>query len=254
MDGVAAAGLPSPPRLLGVLRTGVTDFLAHSWPLVLANLAWGALLLVVLATTSVTPLAWLLLTLLALPTVGVFRTAALIVRDEPVSVREGLAAWGRYGARAIVLGALLLVAAAVLGTNLVLGLEARGLVGWSLATFAGWGLAALATLAVVVWPLLVDPRREGLALREVLRLGALMALAHPLRFGGLALVLLGILALGTLAVVALLSVAIGFAAIVSCRFVLPAADRFAARYPASELSLRPPAPEPPQGRVTRGPR
>jgi hypothetical protein len=222
--------LPRPPRLLGALRAAASDFLAHSWRLVVANLAWGTGLVMLVGATAVTPLAWFLTPLLALPTVGIYRIAALIVRDEPVSIRDGFAAWFRFGARALVVGGLLSGSAAVLATNLVSGLEARGVLGWSLATFAGWGLVTVGVLAAVVWPLLVDPWRADLGLRAVLRLAALLALAYPLRFGALAVLLLGVLALSTLAVVAVFSVAIGFAALLASRYVLPASDRFAARF------------------------
>jgi hypothetical protein len=231
MTGAAppARPVPMPPRLMGSLRASASDLLAHSWRLVVANLAWGVGLLLVLAATSVTPLAWLLTPLLALPTVGIYRIATCIVREEPVSIREGFAAWRSLGARALGVGTVLSGGAAVLVTNLVTGLEARGLMGWSLATFAGWGLVTVGVLAAVVWPLLADPWRVDMGLRSVLRLAALLALAYPVRFGGLALVLLVIVAVSTLAVVAVLSLSIGFSALVASRYVLPAADRFVAR-------------------------
>jgi hypothetical protein len=122
--------------------------------------------------------------------------------------------------------------------NVVTGLEARSVLGWSLATFAGWGLAATGVVAAVVWPLLVDPARAGSGLRDIIRLAAFLALAHPLRFGGLALLLLVLVGLSTLAVVVVLSVAIGFAALVACRYVLPAADRFEARLDESRAFRR----------------
>jgi uncharacterized membrane protein YesL len=220
--------MPAAPRLPGAVRAAVTDFLEHSWRLVAANLAWGVGVLALLAASAATPLAWLLAPLLALPTVGIYRTAALIVRGQPVSIREGFAAWGRFGARALLVGTLLVGCVVVLATNLVSGLEARGVVGWSLATFAGWGLAATGVLAAIVWPLLVDPTRSEMGLRGILRLTALLALAYPLRFGALAVLLLALVALSTLAVVLVLSVSIGLAALVACRYVLPAADRFSA--------------------------
>jgi hypothetical protein len=214
---------------MGSVRVASTDFLEHSWRLVAANLTWGAALLVLLMAAAVTPLAWLLAPLLALPTVGVYRIAALIVRGEPVSVAGGFRAWTRFGGRALFVGALLLGAGAILATNLVTGLEARGLLGWSLATFAGWGLVATGVAAAIVWPLLVDPARSGSSLGDILRLTALLALAHPFRFGCLAVVMLAVVALSTLAVVVVLSVAIGFVALIACRYVLPAADRFDVR-------------------------
>jgi uncharacterized membrane protein YesL len=178
----------------------------------------------------VAPLAWFLAPLLALPTIGIYRIAALIVRGEPVSVRDGFTTWVRFGGRALIVGSMVLGTSAVFAVNVVTGLEARGLLGWSLATFAGWGLASTAVIATIVWPLLADPARAGSGLRDIVRLSAFLALAHPLRFGGLALLLLVLVGLSTLAVVLVLSVAIGFAALVACRYVLPAADRFEASF------------------------
>jgi hypothetical protein len=223
------SALPMPPSLRGSVRSAAADFLAHSWRLVVLNLAWGAALLALLVATAVTPLAWLLAPLLALPTVGVYRLAALVVRDEPVSIGAGFAAWGHHGGRALLVGAGLLGAGVVFGTNLVTGLEARGILGWSLATFAAWGLAATGVLAAITWPLLADPRRDGMRLRDILRLAVLLGLAHPLRFGALAAVLLALLVVSALAVVVVLTVAVGLAALVDCRYVLPAADRLATR-------------------------
>jgi uncharacterized membrane protein YesL len=209
------------------MRASVSDFLANSWRLVLPNVAWGAGLVVLVALAGMTGVGFLLVPLLALPTVGIYRVAALIVRDEPVSIADGFSAWRRYGLQALVLGVILAGAVAVFATNLLTGIQNSGVVGWSLATFAGWGLVATAVVASVIWPLLVDPWRASMRFRDVLRLAGLLALAFPVRFGALALCLLVILALSTFAVVVLLSMAIGITALIASRYVLPAADRFA---------------------------
>jgi hypothetical protein len=223
--GAGRAALAA-PRLAGSIRAAATDFLGNSWRLLVANLVWGFALVALLGAVAISPLAWLLAPLLALPTVGIYRVAALLVRGEPVSVRDGFGAWRRFGGRAMVVGALLLGCVAVFATNLVTGIQNSGVVGWSLATFAGWGLVATAIASSVVWPLLVDPWRGRLGLGDVLRLTSLLALAFPLRFGALAAVLVLLVALSTFAVVVVFSIAIGFAALIACRYVLPAADRF----------------------------
>ena len=171
--------VPSAPRLLSSARAAVADFLEHSWRLVVANLAWSAGVLALLAAAAASPLGWLSAPLLALPTVGIYRTAALIVRGQPVSIREGFAAWARFGEWALLVGTLLLGCVVVFATNLVSGLDARGVVGWSLATFAGWGLAMTGMLSAIVWPLLVDPRRSEMGLRGILRLTVLLAACLP---------------------------------------------------------------------------
>jgi hypothetical protein len=231
----AAARRPAPqPRLLGALRAAVCDLLGGSWLVLVANGAWGFGLLVVVALTAFTPLGLVLLPLLAIPTAGVFRLAALVVRGEDPRTGDVVRAWVRYGGRGLVVGVPILVLTVVLGTNLVTGLETGGLIGWSIATFAGWGLVATGVASVTVWPLIVDPARDRLPLRAVVRTALLLALAFPLRFGGLLLVLIAVLVVGTLAVVALLTIALGFAALVACRYVLPAADRLVPVPPEGE--------------------
>ena len=226
---IAGAGrdVPAAPRLSGAIRAAGTDFLANSWRLVVPNLAWGIGLVLLLAGVGISWAAWLLAPLLALPTVGVYRVAVLIVREEPVSISDGFASWRTYGARAIALAALLLAGVAVFATNLMTGIGTSGVVGWALATFAGWGLVATAMVASVVWPLLVDPWRASLGLRGVLRLGLMLVIAFPVRFAALTIVLGVLVACSTFAVVVILTMAIGLAALIGSRYVLPAADRFA---------------------------
>ena len=62
-----------------------------------------------------------------------------------------------------------------------------------------------------------------------LRLAALLAFAHPVRLGALALVLLVILAASTVVFAALVTVSVALCAFIACRYVLPAADRLEAR-------------------------
>jgi hypothetical protein len=218
---------PPAPRLTRAIRASVSDFLANSWRLVLPNVVWGAGLVGLLALIGISGAGFLLVPVLALPTVGIYRVAALIVREEPVSMADGFTAWRGFGLPALALGALLVAAVAVFGTNLLTGIQNSGVVGWSLATFAGWGLVATAIVTSVVWPLLVDPWRASMRLRDVLRLACLLAIAFPVRFGMLTACLVVFVALSTVAVVVLLSLAIGIAALIATRYVLPAADRFA---------------------------
>jgi len=218
---------PAPPRIGRAVRSAASDFVANSWRLVAPNLAWGACLLLLLGTRGMSAVTLLLVPLLAVPTIGVYRVAALIARDEPVGALDGFRCWPAFGARALIVGTSLYVAVVLFGTNFITGIQTGDVVGWSLATFAGWGLVVVAILSAVIWPLLVDPWRATLGLRGVTRLAGLLALAFPVRFGVLAIVLGIIFALSTVAVVAVLTVAVAFAAPVACRYVLPAADRFA---------------------------
>lgn len=88
--------LAAAPSLRGALRASFADFYFNSVRLVAANLLWGLGLILLYVVALIWPIGAIVLApLLALPTVGIFRMAALIVRGEPVSFRDGLAAWRR---------------------------------------------------------------------------------------------------------------------------------------------------------------
>lgn len=219
---------PSAPGLRRSLRDAATDLYFHSTRLVPANLVWGFMLMALVALTSLSVPFVLLLPLLALPTVGVFRISALIVRGTPVSLRDGFASWRDQLVPALAVGATLLAAGAVFVVNMVTGLAGGGVLGWSLATFAAWGLAVTWTLSWTVWPLLVDPDRAHRPVRGRLRTALLLVVAHPWRLGMLAGVLALILAVSTVAFAALVMISVAYAAQVATRVVLPAADRLEA--------------------------
>jgi hypothetical protein len=227
-------GQPPASRLGGALRSAAVDFYFNSWRLVPANLAWSATLLgIIVLAASVSALALLLAPLLALPTVGIYRLAALIVRGEPVALSDAFTSWRRFGGPALALGVAILAAGTLFGFNVWTGLLRGDVIGWSLATLAAWGLAAVAMLACTTWPILVDPRREALGHRARLRLAVLLIIAHPVRLGALALVMGVILSVSTVAFAALLTGSISFLALVASRYVLPAADRLEARLATS---------------------
>jgi hypothetical protein len=224
-----AEPLPSPPSLRAALRAAATDFYFHSWRLLPANILWAAVVLGILAAALLLPPLILLAPLAALPIAGIFRMATRIVRGESVSFWDGLDAWRGEVRPALALGTGLVVALVVLGFNVVSGLVSDGLLGWALATLAFWGLVAAWLYAWVAWPILLDPARVTSPARQRLRLAALLVLAHPLRVGALGLVLLVLCVASAVAMVPLLTVSVAFSALVSARYVLPAADRLEAR-------------------------
>lgn len=223
-------GPPAAPRLGGALRGAAIDLYFNSWRLVPANLAWSVCLVAILAlAASVSLLALLLLPLLALPTVGIYRMASLIVRGEPVALSDAFSAWRRFGGPALALATALLVAGSMFVFNVVTGLLRSDVAGWSLATLAFWGLVVVVMTASVTWPILVDPRRETVGVRARVRLAILLVLAHPMRFAALSLVLGLIVVVSTVGFAALLTVSVSYVALVAARYVLPAADRLEAR-------------------------
>lgn len=224
--------LPAAPSLRGALRTALADFYFNSWRLVPANLLWGLGLMILYLVALVWPLGAIVLApLLALPTVGIFRLAALIVRCEPVSFWDGLAAWRRLRWPTLAAGVAGVAAIVVFGSNFVTGVLSSDVVGWAFATFAAWALAVTWVTAFAFWPLLVDPARATESPLRRSRLAGLLVLAHPVRFGALGLVLAAILVASTIIFAALVTISMAYCALVACRYVLPAADRLEARPP-----------------------
>ena len=195
--------------------------------LVAANLVWGFALALIVLIGLVSPLASVaLLPLLALPTAAVFRLAARIVRGEPGTVLNDIAWPYRHApTRWLVVGVAVVAATLVLGTNVIFGLGGREPAGWGVATLAAWGLIVLWCGALVAWPLLVDPSRSAAPLTERLRLAGALLLAHPVRFGGLALAMAVVVAVSVVLTAAILTISVAFVALVACRSVYPASDR-----------------------------
>jgi uncharacterized membrane protein YesL len=175
----------------------------------------------------------ILVPFLALPTAGIFRLAALIVRGDAVALSDAFAAWRAYAGAALAAGFLFTLLATIFVVNIAIGLASGGILGAVLAAFAGWGLLVLGTATLTFWPLLVDPRRADVPLRGRARLAGILVVAFPLRLGVLLLVIGAFLALSTVLFAALLTVSVAVVALVASRYVLPLADRFEGR--ATEL-------------------
>jgi len=238
-DGAPLSTPPARPSIPFALRASAVDFFYNSWRLVPANLVWGvAFVAVGFVGLSAPLLALVLVPLLALPTVGVFRIAALIARGESVALSDAFAAWRAYLGASLVAGVGITVVIVVATWDLATGITSDSLLLWGLATLAAWALLACMAVSIAFWPLLVDPARADRPLRERVRLAGLLVIAYPLRFA----VLVGVLAVvgvaSFVAFVALVTVSIAYSALVACRWVLPAADRLeaglASRAAASE--------------------
>jgi len=223
--------LPEAPRLGSAARAAAVDFYFNSWRLVPANAIWGLLLLLVVAASVYWLLGGvLLLLLLAIPTAGVYRLAALIARGDASALSDAIEAYRRYLREALSLGVMGAVGATVFGINILTGLFAvGGPLGWAIATAAAWGMVILWAWLLCLWPLVVDPRREGVGLRQLMRLAGLLVLAFPLRIGALVAVTALPLAVSTVLFAALISIALAYCALLGCRYVLPAADRLEGR-------------------------
>ncbi|MBA3308397.1 MAG: hypothetical protein H0T04_06895 [Chloroflexi bacterium] len=223
--------LPEAPRLGGAVRSAAVDLYFNSWRLVPANAIWGLLLLITVAVAVYWFVgAVLLLVVLAIPTAGIYRLAALIARGDAAAFSDAVEAYRRYLRRALLLGLIGTVGTTVLGINILTGLlTLGGPLGWAIATAAAWGLVIFWAWLLCLWPLVVDPRREGASLREQMRLAALLVLALPLRIGVLLMATALLLALSTVLFAALITITLAYCALLGCRYVLPAADRLEGR-------------------------
>lgn len=220
--------MPPPPRLWRVLREAISDFYFNSWRFLGANVLIGALVIVVLLASAAHPVGLVLVVLLVLPTMGTMRMATRLVRDYHTDLGDFADAvrrpWPLLG-----VGLLQLAALVVLVGDILIAAAWRSWAGTLLLVGAGYGLLALWTYALVAWPLLLDPERDGDSVRARLRLALVVILVHPVRIGLFGLLIGGVLAVSTALVAPILTFSVGVAWLAIARFVLPVADRIEGR-------------------------
>ena len=224
-------------------RGAVPAALAHWWPLLGANLLWTGVALVLAALTMATPIAIVLLPLLAVPTAGVFRIAGRVVRQTGwVSLDDALNAWRADVAGTLAIGAGFVLGWTVLALNLAIGMGLESVLGWALAIVSAWGIIGSWMAFWAVWPLLTDPRRADRPTRSRLRLAGLLVLADPIRLGGHGLAIGALLLLSVVTIVPFVTVAMAVSALIAGHVVLPAADRLEARLAPAPADAEPQPP------------
>jgi hypothetical protein len=228
---VPDAELPRAPTIGGALRAGASDLFFNSWRAVPVNLVFGAVLLLVLFVAAVAGIivAAVVSVLLAPPLAGLFRLGSLATRGCDVNLSDAIDPIREAPVAVLAAGTMFAAATIVLATNVVTGLLVGGMLPWMVSTAAAWGLLASLVLGFTWWPLATDPSRAGVPHRARARLAILLAVAHPVRFAALTIVLTAILLASTVVFAALLSVSVALCAFIACRYVLPAADRLDAR-------------------------
>lgn len=222
--------------LAPALRQAVTDFYFNSWRLAPANLVWGVGFIALFVAGPLSLVGVAILLLLALPTAGLHRMAALIARGEPAAFSDFVDGMRRYAGPALAVTAGAVILATVFTTNVIFGLEMGGPVGWFVSAMALWGDVALAMLLVAFWPVATDPRREELGLRRWLALAGLAVIGRPGRVFLLTLIVVAILVVSTVLFAAILLVSVAYVSLVSARYVLPMVDALEARLPEGRLS------------------
>ena len=215
------------------LRQAAVDFYFNSWRFVPANLLWGLGLLVVIVIGVAWPPALALAVLLAVPVAGLHRMAALIARGEPAAISDFVDGMRRFALPAIGIAGGAAVIAVVLTTNVVIGFESGGPLGWFLGATALYGEFALAMFLVAIWPILVDPRHAAATLRHRIVVAGLVVIGRPGRLFLLTIVIVVVLALSTMLLAGIVLVAVGFSSLVATRWVLPTADTLESRFEAA---------------------
>ena len=221
----ASAAVPRPH--VGAIRAALTDFYFDSLRLVRANLVWGAAVVLVVILAIGWPLFGIVsMPLLALPTAGVFRTAARIVRADHDPTKGDLRwAYGRAAGRLLIVGVGFVATALVCGWNVGAGLVTGGAPGWLFASLAAWGLVATWCVALVLWPILADPQRPDRPLRDGLRVTVQVLLTQPRPVAGLAATVALLVVVSLVLTVAVLTVSVAFVALIACRSIYPIVDR-----------------------------
>jgi hypothetical protein len=227
----AAAGPLERLSLPGAIRRAFLDFFYNSIRLVPANVLWG-LVLIGLGWIAILVGFWLAilgLPLLGLPLAGIYRLAGHITRGEEVVLSDVVTAARQQFVSALGFAAAVAWGMGLLAFNVVAGLASSSPLGYVIAIPAGWGLVALAIFSVVAWPVLADPARTGEPARQRLRLAGYLVLTAPLRVTALTVVAVALWIVSTIAFAALVTISVAFVACLSCRVVLPDADRLAER-------------------------
>lgn len=232
MELMTARSLPPPPGVLRSFGGAVADFVNNAWRFLLANIVFGVVLLcMALVVGSGSPVGYLLTLPMILPVAGLMRMAV-------VEVRQGRARFGDFLSpmrrpwTILALGAVQLVAMFVMWIDVVVGLGSGELLPAILAIGAVYILLAIWSYALVTWPLLLDPLRDGEPIRARLILGLRLLLAHPMRILAIAIVAGALLALSTAAIGIVVSFGLALIWLAIANFSIPLADRFEGRLTA----------------------
>lgn len=167
------------PNLWWVLRASVSSLTDDLGRFVGANVVWLTVALLPLTLARLHPAANLLALALVPATAGLGRMAVVTVRGQAVRARHfrrGATVRWRF---ALVLGALQLGIGTVSWLNVGIGVTAMSLPLVVAAVASAWLLLLVAASAVTVWPLLLDPARDELSLRRLLRLAMAVVVTRP---------------------------------------------------------------------------
>lgn len=205
------------------------DLYYNSVRLVAANVLWGISLVGVAFVVSrglvLAPLVVIMVPL----TMGLMGMATTLVRRRRLFWSDSIDPMRHRFWPLLGIGIAQLLLSGVAAADVLIGLQLPGVLGPVVVIGGFYTLAAIWLVAVTTWPLLLDPERAGDGIRPTLRLGFLLALAHPLRMGGAAALLAVFLLVSAVLAAALVTISGALAMLVVAHYVLPAADRLEGR-------------------------
>ena len=199
--------VPPPPRLGAVIREAASDFYYNGWRFFGGNLAFGGMLLVILWLSLGSPWFLPLLFVLAVPAAGIMRMAAQVERIGHTDLDEFTGVLRRPW-RVLVLGLLQFALTALLVADIAIGVAWGSWPGTLLLVTAVYGIVVFWCFAVVAWPIVLDPERDGEPVRARLRLALVVLLVHPFRIGGVAILAGIVLGVATFLVAPILTFAV----------------------------------------------
>jgi len=203
-------------RALGV---AAADLYHQAWRLIILNVLLGAaVLVVVLASIAVRP-AVLLAVLIGPVVAAVMHCAVTLAQTEELRLAEVITGLRRHWQRGLLLGALLVIVAAV-GAVVVPFYAHAGVWAWPLAAVSLYLLLLFGVFQLALWPLAVFEVQRPLA--TVARDAARAFLRRPIGFLGLAVALAIVNAVGVAAaILPFLTLTIAYSFLVSAHFALP---------------------------------
>jgi hypothetical protein len=225
MDPATAGGERArAPSLAGAMRRALRAYVDEALAFALANLAWVVLIGVAALLAAIVPLSLVLVApLLALPTAVLLRLAVATVRDEVPSLRMVRDELGRHAGRKLAIGGVQLVVLMIGVANVVVADAVRSLPTILAGFVSGYALVAMTVIALALWPVVCDPRRDA-SLGDQLRLALAIVAVRPLQLAVLGL----IAALGVVVSVQLVVPAFFLPSLVVlalAAYVVPIADR-----------------------------
>jgi uncharacterized membrane protein YesL len=216
------------------IRAAAVGLYDNAWPFLGANVAIGIVLLAAFyGSVLIGPWLLLLVGVAVAPAAGTMRMATRLRRDGHTDLGDFAQVFRGRG-RTLLLGVAQLAIALVLAIDVAIALAWGSWIGTILLVGAIYGLVVLWAVAVVAWPILLDPERDAVPIRVRLRLAVIVLFLEPRRVAGLALVAGLVLVVSSVLIAPILTFSVSFVWLVLAGYALPLADAVEARLEPTE--------------------